>query len=122
MIGSTRMARLGTRRAFVREAVGLGAIAGGLGLSARARLAGAGEGEPPRVPDHTLTVIRGTPRERGRQYGRSFQGPIETFLDREIYGAFVRPKATTKEAMLRYADQCGKAIRDFSPTIWDELE
>jgi isopenicillin-N N-acyltransferase-like protein len=67
-------------------------------------------------------MIRGTPRQRGRQYGRAFQGPIEAFLDREIYGAFVRPKATTKDAMLRYADRCGQAIRDFSPPIWDELE
>jgi hypothetical protein len=107
---------------LVRQAVGLGALASGLGVSPRARLAWAGAGEPPRAPDHTLTVIRGTPRERGRQYGRSFQGPIAAFLDREIYGAFARPKATTKEAMLRYADHCGRAIRKFSPTIGDELE
>jgi isopenicillin-N N-acyltransferase-like protein len=116
------MARHWTRRAFVQEVLGLGAIAAGLAASARVRPARADEGEPPRAPDHTLTVIRGTPRERGRQYGRSFRGPLETFLDREIYAAFVRPRATNREAMLRYAGQCGKAIRDFSPMIWDELE
>ena len=68
----------------------------------------AAEGEPPRAPDHALTVIRGTPRERGRQYGRTFQAAIESFLDREIYGAFAPPKAATKDAMLRYAARAAR--------------
>src|SRR5687768_8811640 len=100
---SNTMARCWTRREFVGQAagLGLGAVAGGLGVSGRGRLAVAAETEPPRAPDTALTVIRGTPRERGRQYGRASQAAIEAFLDREIYGAFIKPKEATKDAMLR---------------------
>jgi isopenicillin-N N-acyltransferase-like protein len=115
------MARLWTRRAFVGEAVGLGAIAGGIGLSACARLARAGEGEPPRAPDHTLTVIRGTPRERGRQYGRRFGDAVRSFLEGEIYRPATK-RSYMKDELLRYASRCGEEIRGFSPVVMDELE
>jgi isopenicillin-N N-acyltransferase-like protein len=115
------MARLWTRRAFVREAAGRGALAGGLRASTRSRLEWAGEGEPPRASDHTLTVIRGAPRERGRQYGRKFGDAIHSFLEGEIYRPAAR-RAHTKEGLLGYADRCRAEIRRFSPVVMDELE
>jgi isopenicillin-N N-acyltransferase-like protein len=75
----------------------------------------------PEVPDHRLTVISGKPRERGRQYGRAFQKGISSLLEREVYQAFVK-KYSSRDDMLRYAGQCVKPIRDYSPTIMDELE
>src|SRR5262249_47747124 len=73
------------------------------------------------LPEPTLTVIEGKPRERGRQYGKAFADSIRAFLDREIYGAFIG-KPSPREAMLRYAGACAKAVRAFSPTVHDEME
>jgi hypothetical protein len=96
----------------------LAASAAGLGLSlGRA----AGETKPAKSPEHTLTVIEGKPRERGRQYGRTFKDGIHDFLDREIYRAFTG-KPSSRDEIVRYAGACAKAVRDYAPTIHDELE
>jgi hypothetical protein len=71
-----------TRRRFLQTVGGYGAAAAGLRLAALSPAAGR---EAPRVPDHTLTVIAGKPRERGTRYGRKFKDAIHAFLDREIY-------------------------------------
>jgi isopenicillin-N N-acyltransferase-like protein len=72
------------------------------------------------VPDHTLTVISGKPRQRGKQYGRKFKDPIHAFLDKEIYQ--VCTKHASRDKLLRYAGQCTKAVKEYSPTIAEELE
>jgi isopenicillin-N N-acyltransferase-like protein len=106
------MAKLVTRREFLRGA------AGGLGLLAGARLLPAQE--RPTAPEHTLTVISGKPRERGREYGRKFKEAIHSFLEKEIYGAFT--KKLPREAALRYAGLCLREIGAYSPVIADEME
>jgi hypothetical protein len=70
---------------------------------------------------HTLTVIAGGPRDRGRAYGRSFRDAIRSFLDREIYRAFIG-KPSPREAMLRYAGACARAVRAFSAELHEEME
>jgi isopenicillin-N N-acyltransferase-like protein len=81
-----------------------------------------GESEKlPKVPDHKLTVIAGKPRERGKQYGAAFKDAIPTFLEQEIYRKHVR-NPPTRDDLLRYAGQCAKAIKSYSPTIMEELE
>jgi isopenicillin-N N-acyltransferase-like protein len=97
------------RRAFV---------AGAAGLAASTRLPAQ---ESARVADATLTVISGSPRERGRQYGRAFKDAIRAFLDREIYQSFTKA-APMREEVLHYAGACAKVIRAYSPEITDELE
>jgi hypothetical protein len=74
----------------------------------------------PKVPDHTLTVVKGKPRERGRQYGKQFAADLAKFLDKEIVTPF--SKRVTRDDMLRYAGQCAKEVRAYSPEIHDELE
>lgn len=69
----------------------------------------------PRVPDHSLTVISGTPRERGRYYGGVFKEKIRSY--KEIYHSL-----SASREQLRYAEQCGKAISEYSPIIMEELE
>jgi hypothetical protein len=71
--------------------------------------------------EHTLTVIAGTPRERGRAYGFKFKKEIHAFLNQEIYQAF-NNKPATRQDMLAYAAACAKEIKSFSPTIFAELE
>ena len=68
-----------------------------------------------------ITLISGSPRERGRMYGSQFKDAILAFLDREIYQAFIL-KPSPKDAMLAYAGACGKAVKLYSPEIHDELE
>ena len=75
----------------------------------------------PQAPDHSLVVISGTPRERGRAYGRRFSGQIREFVDKEILAAFKSPKAG-RDALLRYAAACLGPIRRLSPTIAEEME
>jgi hypothetical protein len=75
----------------------------------------------PQAPEHSLVVISGTPRERGRAYGRRFSTAIREFLEKEVVGAYSSPK-TTRQAMLRYAAACLPAIRRLSPLITEELE
>ncbi len=96
----------------------LAATAAGFGLSvARAE----DETKPARSPEHTLTVIEGKPRQRGRQYGKQFKDDIRGFLEREIYRAFTG-KPSSRDEMMRYAGACGKAVRAFAPLIHDEME
>ena len=71
--------------------------------------------------EHVLTVISGTPRERGRAYGAKFADAIRKFLEDEIYRGY-EGKPNPRDRMLRYAGACGKAIRKYSPTIIDEME
>jgi hypothetical protein len=108
-----------SRRGFLRQ------VAAGSVLAAGAVPAGtpaADKGRaPPEVPDHTLTVIAGKPRERGRQYGRLFKGRIAAFLDREVYRAFEKQPAG-RGAMRRYAGLCAKAVATFSPLLSEEVE
>lgn len=73
------------------------------------------------VPKHTLTVISGQPRERGRMYGEKFRKAIHAFLEREIYQAF-NGKPATKQDMLAYAGACAKEIASYAPVISEELE
>jgi hypothetical protein len=98
-----------SRRSFIRQsAVGVAA----LGLAARQETSSL---------EHGLTVISGTPRERGRQYGTQFKDAIRRFLQKEISDSFT-DKPNAKEAMLRYAAACGKAIKEYSPLIYEEME
>lgn len=66
-------------------------------------------------------VIAGSPRERGREYGRLFEAGIREFLDREIYDAF-DTSAFTRDDLLRYAGACFRVIQEECPIIADELE
>jgi isopenicillin-N N-acyltransferase-like protein len=102
------------RRAFLRRSAVSGAVLGGV-LPCR----GAADQKP--AAEHSLTVVNGKPRERGRSYGRAFKDPIAAFLDREVYKVF-DGKPSTRAQMLAYAGQCGQAIRSFAPIIHDELE
>jgi isopenicillin-N N-acyltransferase-like protein len=105
------------RRGFIRQAAGATALATGLPCLTKAA---APAKELPVPPEHTLTVISGKPRERGKQYGQKFKDGIASFLDKEIY----RPcaKFASREELLRYAGACAKQIKEYSPTITDELE
>src|SRR6185503_12756067 len=71
--------------------------------------------------EHTIATISGTPRERGRQYGAKFKDAIRAFLNKEIYASFVG-KPNAKEAILRFAGGCTKAVKEYSPLIFDEME
>jgi isopenicillin-N N-acyltransferase-like protein len=66
-----------------------------------------------------LTVISGKPRERGKQYGQKFKDAIRAFLDKEIYQ--VCAKQASREELLRYAGKCAEAVKEYSPTIMEEL-
>jgi isopenicillin-N N-acyltransferase-like protein len=77
---------------------------------------------PPAPPPlFSKTVISGSPRERGRQYGGQFAEGIRAFLDKEIYQPFAA-NSSAREELLRYAGACGKAVQEFSPIVHDELE
>lgn len=106
------------RRSFVQQVMGYGAAAAGLDVS---QAVAADKKELPRVPDHTLTVIAGKPRERGKQYGLKFKDAIHAFLDKEIYKKFAKNPPTQADLM-RFGSECLKAIKPFSPTIHEELE
>ncbi|MHB8898278.1 MAG: C45 family autoproteolytic acyltransferase/hydrolase [Thermoguttaceae bacterium] len=110
--------RLGRREFFGAAACGSCAIMG-LGRARGAERAPLSQ--RPSAPDHSLVVVSGTPRERGRSYGRRFAAEIGEFLEKDILGTFSNPKAS-REQMLRYAEACLPAIRRLSPTITDEME
>ena len=71
--------------------------------------------------EHAIATISGTPRERGRQYGSRFKDAIRAFLNKEILASFVG-KPNAKESILRYAGACTKAVKEYSPLIFDEME
>lgn len=111
-----------TRRRFLETMLQRGAMAAGIGSTAVAMGAQpAPLSQRPAASDHTLIAISGTPRQRGRAYGRRFAGEIRQFLQAEIYGAFVSPEAT-KDAMLRYAAACVAPIRRLSSQLLEEME
>src|SRR5438552_17039613 len=91
-----------------------------LGFHGTKPFLGAAEKPLPRVPDHTLTTISGKPRTRGKQYGRQFTDDIHAFLEKEIYRACAGH--ASHDALLRYAGQCVRAIKEYSPAILDEME
>ena len=105
------------RRQFLHQVAGCGASAAGLPWMARAGAVPAQE--LPKVPDHTLTVLSGKPRERGKQYGRKFKDLIHAFLDQEIYRACARH--ISRDRLLRYAGQCTKVVQEYSPAIAEEM-
>jgi isopenicillin-N N-acyltransferase like protein len=113
------MTAFSTRRQFLTQVAGSAALLSGV-CSSR-RIAAAPTKKPPSVPDHKLTVIAGKPRERGRLYGGKFKDSMHTFLEKEIYGTFTG-KPSSRAEMLRYADRCSRAIKDYAPLIMDEME
>src|SRR5262245_41718450 len=102
--GESAMTRISTRRKFLKTAAGLGALAGNLGAWSRDREIMAQDATA--APEHTLTVIGGTPRERGRRYGRKFAQAIQGFLDGEIYHPAAK-KTYPRDELFCYASQCG---------------
>src|SRR5262249_22107482 len=105
------------RRQFLHQVAGYGAAAlAGRSLTRGICLAA----QPSKVSDHKLTIISGKPRERGKEYGRKFKDEMHSFLDKEVYQ--VCSKYASREELLRYAGECTKAVKDFSPTILEELE
>lgn len=77
--------------------------------------------ERPEAGDHTLVTIAGSPRERGRVYGRRFAEAIREFLDAQIYAAFDKDN-NIRDELFRYAAACLAPIRQLSPELVDELE
>jgi isopenicillin-N N-acyltransferase-like protein len=71
--------------------------------------------------DHTLVTIEGKPLERGRLYGRKFAEPIRSFLQKQVLDALTG-KSPTQEESFRYAAACTKAIREYSPSVLEEME
>src|SRR5262245_23003170 len=91
------------RREFLTQVARCGAAAAGLGVTGDIpSLLGS---DTPQAPDHTLTVIAGKPRDRGRSYGQQFEVPIRSFLEKEIYERFTTP-SISRDDLLRYAGQC----------------
>jgi hypothetical protein len=99
--------------------VGCGVAAAGLRAGSTSRAA---EKDLAKVPEFTLTPIAGKPRERGREYGRKFKDQIRAFLDKEIYQRHTPNAKYPKDKLLTYAGACGKRIKEFTPTILDEME
>lgn len=97
---------------------------GFLGVAATGALGGLTHAWAPRrqaPPEHTLSVISGKPRERGRMYGKRFSEPIREWLDREVYQAFAK-EAPRREELFRYAAACAPHVKSYSPEILEELE
>jgi isopenicillin-N N-acyltransferase-like protein len=95
-------------------------------LSAAARRAAAAEprrplSERPKAEPHSLVTISGSPRARGRAYGRRFAGAIRRFLDIQIYDRFTEQQSQ-RDRLLRYAAECVKPIKQLSMELIDELE
>jgi hypothetical protein len=106
-----------SRREFLRHAAGVSA----LGLVGRRGLLQETDAPQKSVAEHVLTEITGSPRERGRAYGARFKDGIHQFLEKEILLGF-GGQPNPREDMLRFAGDCGRAIREYSPEILDELE
>jgi isopenicillin-N N-acyltransferase-like protein len=114
------MSALTTRREFLQQAAGCGALAAGLPLLGRSH---ADELTIPTVPDHTLMLISGKPRERGRQYGQKFKDGIAAFLDKEIYQVYAKQrKDVSRDDLLAYAGKCGKELKAYAPALFEEYE
>jgi hypothetical protein len=100
-----------SRRDFLRRTV-----AGAAGLALPAAVACAA---PTPEPFGAKRVIAGKPRERGVAYGKLFKDGIARFLDKEIYTFVGKP--ASKDDMLRYADACGKVVKEVCPVVYEEL-
>src|SRR6516164_1330916 len=108
------------RRAFLAQTGGYVAAATGLGLLQASQSHAVEERAWPKAGDLPLTVIKGKPRERGRQYGEHFADAIARFLENEIVKPF--GSSTKREDMLAYGAECSHVIKEYSPEIFDELE
>lgn len=75
----------------------------------------------PTIPKFPATVtVEGTPRDCGRAYGKQFRDGIRTFMQKEIFNAFVG-KPSSKEQLHAYAAACGRVLREQCPMIVDEF-
>lgn len=107
-----------SRRQFLQSAAGASLIAAGLpGQLDHA----ASADSPAKGAIPPLETIAGTPRERGRTYGKQHRDAIQQFLDKEIYQAFIE-KPAPKDDLLRYAAACARTVREICPEIHEELE
>jgi isopenicillin-N N-acyltransferase-like protein len=106
-----------SRRQFLHTAGSAVAIGGAAAWSRS--IAAVEQSKTGDVP--ALVTIAGSPRERGKEYGRRFKDQIRAFHDREIAAAFI-DKPSPKDELFRYAAGCGKVIREVCPEIHDELE
>jgi hypothetical protein len=67
------------------------------------------------------TVVAGTPRDRGRAYGKQFRDAIHDFLNKEIFAAFV-DRPASKGQMLDYAAACAAVVRQECPMVAEEFQ
>jgi hypothetical protein len=105
------------RRGFLGTAAAYGVGGLGMGAMAESRAGSAAAVSP----FGDAVEIAGSPRERGRAYGRRFAAATRGFLDREIYGVF-RDRFFPKDDLLRYAAACFREVRKECPIIADEME
>src|SRR5688572_7820883 len=73
-------------------------------------------GEPPMWKFPPAATVEGEPRDCGRAYGKLFRRGIRSFLENEIFNAFL-DKPSSKEQLLGYAAACGKVLRAECPLI-----
>jgi hypothetical protein len=106
-----------SRREFLKSASSA-ALTAGICLGSGQGTAWAVDGETI-FPE--LETFTGKPRERGRAYGNWHRDAIHSFLDKELYSAFISGTAS-KEELLRYAGGCARAVREYSAPLGDELE
>jgi hypothetical protein len=108
------------RRMFLRSAAGACAVLTGGGYGGR--IHGEERTAAQKTPQpFSLKVFAGSPRERGRAYGKQFASAIDEFLQREVYKAFT-DRPSSKDAMLRYAAACGAEVKKLSPALAEEVE
>jgi hypothetical protein len=76
---------------------------------------------PPGVvkPFGPPTILKGTAHQRGLAYGTQYRAEVNEFLKEQIYGRFVG--RFSKEDLSRYANECGKVVREADPVIADEI-
>src|SRR5262245_42214234 len=75
----------------------------------------------PRSSLPELTVISGKPRERGRQYGKTFKKEVRAVRGR-FFGKVLTPGSAARTKVLDHARACAHEIRRYSPTVTQELE
>ena len=68
-----------------------------------------------------METFSGKPRDRGRSYGKKHRDAIQSFLDKELYSAFIQGPATKKELLL-YAGACARSVKEYSSALCEELE
>lgn len=65
-------------------------------------------------------MVEGDPRECGRAYGKLFRDGIRSFLNKEIFDAFVG-KPSSREQLFDYAADCGEVLRAECPLVAEEF-